>query len=56
MISFTRKTATPHNKFLDLVNLTLKIVWYTFNFQFYQQSDGFAIGYFTTAEIYMQAH
>ena len=46
----------PHNKFLDLVNLTLKIVWYTFNFQFYQQRDGFAIGYFTTAEIYMQAH
>ena len=56
MISFTKKTAMPHNKFLDLVNLILKTVWYTFSFQFYQKSDGFAIGYFTTAEIYMQAH
>ena len=55
---FTRKTAIPQNKFLDLVNLVLKSTWYTFNSQFYQQTDGFAMGgqaSSTTAEIYMQA-
>ena len=37
---FTRKTAIPQNKFLDLVHLVLTITWYTFNSQFYQQTDG----------------
>ena len=56
---FPWKTAIPHNKFLDLVNLVLTTTWYTFNSQFYQQTDGVAMGgpaSSTTAEIYMQAH
>ena len=56
---FARKTAIPQNKFLDLVNLVLTTTWYTFNSQFYQQTDGVAMGgpaSSTTAEIYMQAH
>ena len=32
---FTRKTAVPHDKFLDLVHLVLRTTWYTFNSQFY---------------------
>ena len=56
---FARKTAIPQDKFLDLVNLVLTTTWYTFNSQFYQQTDGVAMGgpaSSTTAEIYMQAH
>ena len=56
---FTRKTAIPQDKFLDLVNLVLTTTWYTFIFQFYQQSDGVAMGgaaSSTTAEMYMQIH
>ena len=56
---FTRKTAIPQNKFLDLVHLVLTTTWYTFNSQFYQQTDGVAMGgpaFSTTAEIYMQAY
>ena len=51
---FTRKTAIPLDQFLDLVNLVLTITWYTFNSQFYQQTDVFAMGETassTTAEI-----
>ena len=53
---FARKTAIPQDKFLDLVNLVLTTTWYTFNSQFYQQTDGVAMGgpaSSTTAEIYM---
>ena len=32
---FTRKTAIPQDKFLDLVNLVLTTTWYTFISQFY---------------------
>ena len=56
---FARKTAIPQNKFLDLVHLVLTTTWYTFNSQFYQQTDGVAMGgpaSSTTAEIYMQAY
>ena len=56
---FARKTTIPQDKFLHLVNLVLTTTWYTFNFQFYQQTDGVAmVGPVssTTAEIYMQAH
>ena len=56
---FARKTAIPQEKFLDLVNLVLTTTWYTFNSQFYEQTDGVAMGgpaSSTTAEIYMQAH
>ena len=56
---FTRKTAIPQGKFLDLVHLVLTTTWYTFNFQFYKQTDGVAMGCpasSTTAEIYMQAY
>ena len=56
---FARKTAISQDKFLDLVNLVLTTTWYTFNSQFYQQTDGVAMGgpaSSTTAEIYMQAH
>ena len=41
---FTRKTAIPHDKFLDLVILALKTPWYTFNSKFYQQIDGAKMG------------
>ena len=37
---FTRKTTVSQDKFLDLVNLVLTTSCYTFNSQFYQQSDG----------------
>ena len=48
---FTRKTAVPQDNF--------QISWYTFNSQFYQQTDGIAMGgpaSSTTAEIYVKAH
>ena len=41
---FTRKTAIPGGKFLNLANLVLTTTWYTFNAQFYQQTDGIAMG------------
>ena len=53
---FTRKTAISQSKFLDLVNLVLTTTQCTF--QFYQQTDGVAMGVpasSTTAEVYMQA-
>ena len=56
---FARKTAITQDKFVDLVNLVLTTTWYTFNSQFYQQTDGVAMGgpaFSTTAEIYMQVH
>ena len=56
---FTRKTAIPQDKFLDLVHLVLTTTWYTFNSQFYQQTDGVAMGSpasSTSAEIYMEAY
>ena len=56
---FDRKTATPQDKFLGLVNLVLTTTWYTFNTQFYKQTDGVAMGgtaSSTTAVIYKQAH
>ena len=40
---FARKTAIPQDKFLDLVHLVLTTTWYTFNSQFYQQTDGVAM-------------
>ena len=55
---FTRKTAIPQDKFLHLVNLVLTTTWYTFNSQFYQQTNGVAMGgpaSSITAELYMQA-
>ena len=51
--------AIPQDKFLDLVHLVLTTTWYTFNSQFYQQTDGVAMGgpaSSTTAEIYMQVY
>ena len=56
---FTRKTVVPQDKFLDLARLVLTTTWYTFNSQFYQQTDGVTMGgpaSSNTAEIYMQAH
>ena len=56
---FTRKTAIPQDRFLDLVRLVLTTTWYTFNSQFYQQTDGVAMGgpaSLTTAEICMLAY
>ena len=41
---FIWKTAIPQDKFLDLVHLVLTTTWYTFNPQFYQQTDGVAMG------------
>ena len=56
---FTRNIAIPQDKILDLVHLVLTTTWYTFNSQFYQQTDGLAIGgpaSSTTAESYKQAY
>ena len=56
---FTRKMTIPQDKFLDLVHLVLTTTWYTFNSQFYQQTDGIAIGgpaSSITAGIYMQVY
>ena len=49
----------PQDKFLDLVHLVLTTTCYTFNSQFYQQTDGVTMGgpaSSTTAEICMQAY
>ena len=54
---FTRKTAIPQDKFLDLVHLVLTTTWCTFNSQFYQQTDGAAMGGIASSnrrETYMQ--
>ena len=59
IITIIRKKAISHNKFLDLVHLVLTTIWYSFNSQFYQQTDDFATGgpaSSTTAEIYMLAY
>ena len=56
---FTRKKAISQDKFLDLVHLVLTTTWYTFNSQFYQQTDGVAMGgpaSSITTEVYMQAY
>ena len=56
---FTRKTPIPQGKFLGLVHLVLTTAWYTFNSQFYQQTNGVAMGgpaSSTTTNIYMQAY
>ena len=56
---FAKKTVILADKYLDLVNLVLTIIWYTFNSQFYKQPDRFVMGGpgpLTTAEIYMRAH
>ena len=56
---FTRKTAIPQDEFLDLAHLVLTTTWYTFDSQFYQQTDGVAMGSpasSTSAEIYMEAY
>ena len=53
---FTQKKAIPQDKFLDIVNLVLATTRYTFNSQFYQQSDCIAMrgpSCSTTTEIYM---
>ena len=56
---FTRKRAIPQDKFLDLVHLVLTSTWYTFNSQFYQQTDGVVMrgpASSITAEMYSQAY
>ena len=56
---FTGRTAIRQDKFLDLVNLVLTTTWCTFKSQFYQQTDGVAMGgpaSSNTTEIYMQVH
>ena len=54
-----RKIALLQAKFLDLISLVLKTIWYTFNSHLSQQTDGVAMGVLassTTAEMYMQNH
>ena len=56
---YTSKTAIPQYRFLDLVHLVLTTTWFTFNFQFYLQTDDVTMGdpaSSTTAEIYMRAY
>ena len=58
-VQITVKTTIRQCKFLELVNLVLTTTWYTFNSQFYQQTDGVALGtpvYSTTTEIHKQIH
>ena len=43
-VSRDRETAIPQDKFLDLVDLVSTTTWYTFNSQFYQETDGVAMG------------
>ena len=53
----TKKTAILQNNFLDLVNLVLTTIWYTFNYQFYEEPGGVKMRgttSSTTAEIYMR--
>ena len=53
----TMNMAKPQGKFLDLVDVVLSTIWYTFNSQFYQQTDGVTMGGPTssnTTEIYVQ--
>ena len=55
---FTRKTTRPQDNFLDLAHLVLTTTWYNFNSQYYEETDGAAMGgqaSSTTADIYMQA-
>ena len=40
---FNRKMPTPQEKFLDPVNQVFTTTWYTFNSQFYQQTNGVAL-------------
>ena len=52
---FTRKMLIPEDKFLDLVDVVFITTCYTFNSQFYQRTDGVAMGgppSLTAAEIY----
>ena len=56
---FTKKMTIYQDKFFDLVNLVLTSTCHIFNYQFYQETDGVAMGesaFSTTAEIYMKAH
>ena len=50
--------AIHQDKFVDLVHLVLTTIWYIFNSQFYQKTDGVAMGgpASSTTEIYMQAY
>ena len=41
---YTSKTAIPQDRFLDLVHLVLTTTWFTFNSQFYQQTDDVTMG------------
>ena len=52
------RTPLPTNQILDLLNILLQTTYFKFNDQFYQQTDGAAMGGPTSAivsEIYMQA-
>ena len=56
---YVNNDVIPQDKFLHLVNLVLTTSWYTLNSQFYQQTDGVAMGApesSTTEEFYMQFH
>ena len=58
-VQITVKATIRQCKFLELVNLVLTTTWYTFNSQFYQQTDGVSMrdsASSTTAEIYIQAY
>ena len=56
---FTRKTAIPRDKVDELVSLDLTTIWYTFNSQFYQQTDCVTMGgpaSSITKEIFIEAY
>ena len=55
---FADRTPLSPNQILDLLNILLQTIYFKFNDQFYQQTDGAAMGGPTSAivsEIYMQA-
>ena len=59
MINLLGKGLYLKTNFFDLVNLVLRTIWYSFNSQFYQQTDGVAMKgptSSTTADIYVQIH
>ena len=56
---FIMMISLPQGKFLILSNLVLTTTCYTFNYQFYQETDGVAMWgppSSTTTGIYVQAH
>ena len=53
---FTKKAAILQDNFLDLANLVSITTWYTFDSQFYQQTDSCAMGRPTSSRLMSIRH